>query len=85
MNEDLAVAFNDVDFCLKVREKGYLIVYNPYIEFWHYESKSRGQENTPAKIRRFQGEMETFANRMLWNFVSIIYLYYNSIMERLLL
>jgi GT2 family glycosyltransferase len=63
MNEDLAVAFNDVDFCLKVREKGYLIVYNPYVEFWHYESKSRGQENTPAKIRRFQGEMETFANR----------------------
>ena len=63
MNEDLAVAFNDVDFCLKVREKGYLIVYNPYVEFWHYESKSRGQETTPAKIRRFQGEMETFANR----------------------
>ena len=63
MNEKLAVAFNDVDFCLKVREKGYLIVYNPYIEFWHYESKSRGQENTPAKIKRFQGEMETFANR----------------------
>ncbi len=63
MNETLAVAFNDVDFCLKIREKGYLIVYNPYIEFWHYESKSRGQEDTPAKIKRFQGEIETFANR----------------------
>lgn len=60
MNEDLAVAFNDVDFCLRIREKGYLVVYNPFVEFWHYESKSRGQENTPAKIKRFQGEISTF-------------------------
>ena len=63
MNEKLAVAFNDVDFCLKIREKGYLIVYNPFVEFWHYESKSRGQENTPEKIKRFQGEMSTFEQR----------------------
>ena len=63
MNEDLAVAFNDVDFCLKIREKGYLIVYNPFIEFWHYESKSRGYEDTPEKIKRFQGEIQTFSNR----------------------
>ncbi len=63
MNEKLAVAFNDVDFCLKIREKGYLIVYNPFVEFWHYESKSRGAENTPAKIKRFQGEMSTFEQR----------------------
>lgn len=60
MDESLAVAFNDVDFCLKIREKGYLIVYNPFVEFWHYESISRGQEDTPEKIKRFQGEMETF-------------------------
>ena len=63
MNEKLAVAFNDVDFCLKIREKGYLVVYNPFVEFWHYESKSRGQENTPEKIRRFQGEISTFEQR----------------------
>ena len=63
MNEKLAVAFNDVDFCLKIREKGYLIVYNPFVEFWHYESKSRGQENTPEKIKRFQGEICTFEQR----------------------
>ncbi len=63
MDENLAVAFNDVDFCLKIREKGYLVVYNPFVEFWHYESKSRGQENTPAKIKRFQGEMSTFEKR----------------------
>ena len=59
MEEELfKVAFNDVDFCLKIREKGYLIVYNPYIEFIHYESKSRGYENTPEKIKRFQGEIK---------------------------
>ena len=63
MDEKLAVAFNDVDFCLKIREKGYLVVYNPFVEFWHYESKSRGQENTPAKIKRFQGEICRFEQR----------------------
>lgn len=63
MDENLAVAFNDVDFCLKIREKGYLVVYNPFVEFWHYESKSRGQENTPEKIKRFQGEICTFEKR----------------------
>ena len=45
MNENLAVAFNDVDFCLKIREKGYLIIYNPFVEFIHYESKSRGRHS----------------------------------------
>lgn len=63
MNEELAVAFNDVDFCLKIREKGYLVVYNPFVEFWHYESKSRGQEDSPEKIKRFQGEISTFEKR----------------------
>lgn len=63
MDETLAVAFNDVDFCLKIREKGYLIVYNPFVEFVHYESKSRGEENTPEKIKRFQGEINTFKEK----------------------
>ena len=63
MDEKLAVAFNDVDFCLKIREKGYLVVYNPFVEFIHYESKSRGLENTPKKIKRFQGEMDTFKSK----------------------
>ena len=65
MDEDnFAVAFNDVDFCLKIREKGYLIVYNPYIEFMHYESKVRGYEDTPEKKARFEGESNNF--RMKW-------------------
>ena len=63
MDETLAVAFNDVDFCLKIREKGYLVVFNPYVEFWHYESKSRGQEDSPEKIKRFQGEISRFEEK----------------------
>ncbi len=63
MDEELAVAFNDVDLCLKIRQKGFLVVYNPFVEFWHYESKSRGQEDTPAKIKRFQGEICKFEQK----------------------
>ena len=55
--EKLKVAFNDVDFCLKVRRAGYLIVYNPYAELYHYESKSRGYDDTPEKMERFHNEI----------------------------
>lgn len=58
LEEKLKVAFNDVDFCLRVREKGYLVVYDPYAELYHYESKTRGAEDTKGKIRRFQTEIE---------------------------
>lgn len=56
--EELAVAFNDVDLCLKMRQKGWLIVYDPYAELYHDESRTRGPEDTPEKARRFQGEIE---------------------------
>lgn len=56
--EELAVAFNDVDFCLKVRSLGYLVVYQPSVEAYHYESKSRGSEDSPEKVARFQREIE---------------------------
>ena len=62
MNEDLAVAFNDVDFCLKIREKGYRVVYNPWVELIHYESKSRGYEDTEEKKKRFENEKNKFQN-----------------------
>lgn len=65
MDEKFAVAFNDIDFCLKIREKGYFIVYNPYVELTHYESKSRGYEDTPEKMKRFQGEIKRFQEK--WN------------------
>lgn len=56
--EELTVAFNDVDFCLKVRALGMLVVYQPRVEAYHYESKSRGSEDTPEKVARFQREIE---------------------------
>lgn len=59
LSPDLAVAFNDIDFCLKVRDAGYLVVYNPYVELYHYESKSRGLEDTPEKRERFAREIAT--------------------------
>jgi len=51
--EDLAVAYNDVDLCLKIREKGYRIVYTPYAVLHHHESYSRGPEKSPEKQARF--------------------------------
>ncbi len=61
--ENFAVSYNDVDFCLKIRSQGYLVVYNPYIEFIHYESKTRGYENTPEKKKRFEKESNNFKNK----------------------
>lgn len=56
--EKLSVAFNDVDLCLKVRKAGSLIVYDPYVQLYHMESKTRGAEDSEAKVRRFQEEIE---------------------------
>lgn len=56
--EKLSVAFNDVDFCLRVCREGYLVVYDPFVELYHYESKSRGTEDSKEKVRRFQSEIE---------------------------
>lgn len=56
--EDLAVAYNDIDFCLKLREKNKLIVFTPLVEGVHYESKSRGNDSDPDKIDRFNAEQE---------------------------
>ena len=56
--EELAVAFNDVDLCLKVNGNGKLVVYDPYVQLYHMESKSRGAENSKQKVRRFQNEIE---------------------------
>lgn len=61
--EEYAVAFNDVDFCMKVRSKGYLVVYDAFSQWYHYESKSRGYEDTEEKQLRFKGEIETFKSK----------------------
>ena len=55
--QHLKVAFNDVDFCLKILSKGYRNLWTPYAEAYHYESKSRGAEDSPEKLERFHGEI----------------------------
>jgi len=62
-DEKLAVAFNDIDFCLKIRKEKLLIVYNPFVELYHYESKSRGQDDTKEKQKRFAKEYGLFVKR----------------------
>jgi len=54
---NLKVAFNDVDFCLRVREAGYRNVWTPYAELYHHESATRGYEDSPEKQLRFQSEV----------------------------
>lgn len=63
LEEGYAVAFNDVDLCMKIRKAGYLIVFTPYAELYHYESKSRGAEDTPEKTARFNSEVALFESR----------------------
>ncbi len=59
LDEGFAVAFNDVDFCLRVRDAGYRIAWTPYAQLTHYESKSRGgDEKDPVKARRFAAEQQ---------------------------
>ncbi|MBR2189849.1 MAG: glycosyltransferase family 2 protein, partial [Eubacterium sp.] len=63
LDEALTVALNDIDLCLKVRETGALIVLNPAAELFHYESKSRGYEETPEKHERFKREIRYFREK----------------------
>ncbi len=63
LDESFKVAFNDVDLCMRIRKAGYLVVWTPYAELYHYESKSRGFEDTPEKQKRFQGEVLRFQDR----------------------
>ncbi|WP_337244467.1 glycosyltransferase family 2 protein [Luteimonas sp. gir] len=59
----LAVAFNDVDFCLRVREAGYSNLWLPWVWMYHHESASRGQEDSPEKIARFASEVGSMKAR----------------------
>ena len=66
LNEvDLKIAFNDVDFCLRITEAGYRNVWTPFAELYHHESASRGLENTPEKQARFNQEVAYMMER--WN------------------
>ncbi|MFJ2428959.1 glycosyltransferase [Pseudomonas sp. NPDC087804] len=60
---NLKVAFNDVDFCLRVQEAGYKNVWTPFAELYHHESATRGLENTPQKQERFMKEVNYMKSR----------------------
>ncbi|MGI1690924.1 glycosyltransferase [Thermoanaerobacter uzonensis] len=62
-DEEYPVALSDIDFCLKVRNKGYLVIWTPFAELYHYESKTRGYEDTPEKVERFKKELEIFTKK----------------------
>lgn len=62
-DKDLSVAFNDVDFCIKVREAGFKNIYTPFAELLHHESISRGYENTKEKFNRFEKEIAVMKKR----------------------
>ncbi|GFO71435.1 O-antigen biosynthesis protein [Bathymodiolus japonicus methanotrophic gill symbiont] len=61
--QNLSVAFNDVDLCLRIQEKGFHNVWTPYAEMYHYESASRGYEDTPKKQARFNKEVAYMKQR----------------------
>jgi GT2 family glycosyltransferase len=63
LEEAFKVAFNDVDFCMKVRAIDKLVVYNANAKLHHYESKSRGAEDTFEKKERFNSEIKLFRSR----------------------
>ena len=63
LDETLQVAFNDVDLCLKLRNEGGKILYVPSAQLYHYESKSRGYEDTPEKVERFRSEIRIVSER----------------------
>ena len=59
----MAVAFNDVDFCLRVKEAGYQNVYSPFAELYHHESVSRGPDTDPVNAKRFEREANYMKNK----------------------
>lgn len=63
LDERYSVAFNDVDLCLKIRKENYLIVFNPFVLAFHYESKSRGPEDTVEKRARAEQEVAWFKSK----------------------
>ncbi len=80
LDESFEVAFNDIDYCMKVRAAGYKIIYDPHAKLRHYEYKSRGAEDTGKKQERFGGEIMHFIDK--WRAVLIAGdMYYNPNLE----
>jgi GT2 family glycosyltransferase len=74
--QHLAVAFNDIDFCLEAGKKGFKIVWTPHAKMYHHESKSRGSEDTEAKVKRFNQEVDWMKSK--WGDVLLHDPHYNS-------
>ena len=62
-DEQFAVAYNDIDYCMRLRRAGYRVIFTPYAELTHWEMKSRGREDDPGRIRRFREEEAMFQQR----------------------
>ncbi len=69
-DESLQVAFNDVDFCLRILDAGYRHVVLPHVWLYHFESKSRGVEDNPLKQQRFAGEVDTMEQRWKQSYIA---------------
>jgi GT2 family glycosyltransferase len=63
LEEELAVAFNDVDFCMKLLKAGYRNIWTPYAELYHHESATRGSDHDPVKYERFVSEIRRMEAR----------------------
>jgi GT2 family glycosyltransferase len=75
LDERLAVSYNDVDFCFRLHVAGYRNVYLPYVRLYHFESKSRGTDDTPSKVRRANEEVAIIRER--WPHFAVSDPYYN--------
>lgn len=75
-SKNLKIALNDVDYCLEVRKKGLKIIYTPYAQLYHFESKSRGYEDTPEKKARLEKEAQFLINK--WRDLIISDPFYNQ-------
>lgn len=75
LDEEFVVAYNDVDYCLKVRTAGFYVVYDAFAELYHFESKSRGYEDTQEKQERFEEEKQRLLSK--WRVQMLGDPYYN--------
>jgi GT2 family glycosyltransferase len=78
--KNLTVAFNDVDFCIKVSVAGYRNLWTPYAELYHHESISRGKDDSPDKIKRFKQEVKYMRKR--WSAILDADPFYNKNLTR---
>lgn len=79
--QDLAVAFNDVDLCLKVKELGYRNLWTPWAELYHHESISRGKDDSPIKRERLTKEVNYM--RDTWNTAGVVDPCYSKYLTRI--